>query len=243
MGRQIIVTEHPGLHLIWYHDRIFVKPIPVYLLSRAFWEYIAEADQEILKASLGFMRTYCYLIRYGVDFRKAIELELIPRVEGAPLDFESFVEFILQFEDISDEAVAPRYTYGSIRLTRLNYLALISFGRPAYFALRPQYGDYISHSFVPIITLFAVLSTILSSMQVALAVQVPDATSSWEAFTSVAKWFSIAVIILVVSLVVFLVIFLPMAIVRAQYAVRRSNLDVKRRQDKDLAGETTTTFI
>ena len=96
MGREIVVTEHPGLHLIWYHDRIFVKPIPVYMLSRAFWEYIAEADQGVSRACLGFMRTYCYLIRYDVDFRTVIALHLIPQVEGTPLDFESFVEFILQ---------------------------------------------------------------------------------------------------------------------------------------------------
>ncbi|OCK72840.1 hypothetical protein K432DRAFT_430872 [Lepidopterella palustris CBS 459.81] len=243
MGRQIVVTEHPGLHLIWYHDRIFVKPIPVYMLSGAFWNYIAEADQNILRASLGFMRTYCYLIRYGVDFSTAIALELIPKVEAASFDFEDFIKFIFQFEDVSDGAVSPRYAYGSIRLTRLNYLALIFLGRPAYFALRPQYGEYIGHAFVPIITLFAILSTILSSMQVALAVQDPHAEASWQTFAKVAKWFSIAVIILVASLVVLLVIFIPLAIGTAQNAARRSELNSKKKQDENLAGEMTTTFI
>lgn len=240
MGREIVVTEHPGLHLIWYHDRIFVKPIPVYMLSAAFWNYIAEVDQNVLRASLGFMRTYCHLIRYGVDFSTAIALELLPKVETAPFDFEGFIEFISQFEDVSDKVVSPRYVYGSIRLTRLNFLALIFLGRPAYFALRPQYGEYIGHAFVPIITLFAILSTILSSMQVALAVQDPHAAASWETFTKVAKWFSIAVIILVASLVVFLWFFIPFAIGAAQYAARRGELN---NQNKNVAGETTTTFI
>ena len=241
MGREIIVTEHPGLHLIWYHDRIFVKPIPLYMLSRAFWEYIAEADPDVLKASLGFMRTYCYLIRYDVDFQMAIESRLIPKVGNDALDFESFAEFILQFEEIPDDGVCPRYAYGSIRLTRLNYLALITLGRPAYFAVRPQYGDYISHSLVPIITLFVVISTILSSMQVALAVQDPDAAASWDAFTKVSKWFAIVVIFLVVLLVVFAVVFLPYAIARAQRTARRS--EVGRKHEPDFAGEITTTFI
>jgi len=243
MGRQIIVTEHPGLHLIWYHDRIFVKPIPVYMLSGAFWKYIAEVDKSILRASLGFMRTYCHLIRYCIDFNTAIALELIPRVDGAPFDFEGFVKFIVQFEDVSDDAVAPRYTYGSIRLTRLNYLALIFLGRPAYFAIRPQYGEYFSHAFVPLITLFAILSIILSSMQVALAVQDPDAAASWEAFTKVSKWVSIAVIILVASLVAFLLILIPLAIGTAQNVTRRRELNSKMSQHKIWAGEMTTTFI
>ena len=50
----MIVTEHPGLHLVWYYDTIFLKPIPPYLLSRAFWEYIQEADKEVWKAA-GFV--------------------------------------------------------------------------------------------------------------------------------------------------------------------------------------------
>ena len=80
-------------------------------------------------------------------------------------------------------------------------------------------------------------------MQVALAVQDPHAAASWEMFTKVAKWFSIAVIILVVSLVVLLVIFIPLAINTAQNAARRSELDTKTKQDNDLAGEMTTSFI
>ena len=35
-GRNIIVTEQPRLHLVWAYNRIFIKPLPPYLLSRAF---------------------------------------------------------------------------------------------------------------------------------------------------------------------------------------------------------------
>jgi hypothetical protein len=37
-GRNILVTEDPRLHLVWIHNRIFIKPIPKYLLSYFFWE-------------------------------------------------------------------------------------------------------------------------------------------------------------------------------------------------------------
>lgn len=35
-GREVIVTEEPRLHLVWIHNRIFIKPLPRYLLSYAF---------------------------------------------------------------------------------------------------------------------------------------------------------------------------------------------------------------
>jgi hypothetical protein len=61
-GREVIVTEEPRLHLVWIHNRIFIKPLPRYLLSYAFWEgYLDERsnklgkDQsDIRKAAAGF---------------------------------------------------------------------------------------------------------------------------------------------------------------------------------------------
>ena len=32
-GQRIIVTEDPRLHLVWIYDRVFIKPLPRYLLS------------------------------------------------------------------------------------------------------------------------------------------------------------------------------------------------------------------
>lgn len=83
------------------------------------------SDQNIRRVSLGSVRAYCYLKRYGLDFSTAIALELIP---------EDLIKVIFQFEDVFDEAVARRYAYGSIRLTRLDYLTLMFLRRPAYFA-------------------------------------------------------------------------------------------------------------
>src|ERR1700742_4518037 len=38
-GRNIIITEDPGLHLLWYYDRVFIKPLPPYLTSRTIWSH------------------------------------------------------------------------------------------------------------------------------------------------------------------------------------------------------------
>jgi hypothetical protein len=69
-GREIIITEDPRLHLVWFHDRIYLKPLPMYLLSYRFWEEFLIYDStrlgvrrnDIRKAALGYLRTYCYLI-------------------------------------------------------------------------------------------------------------------------------------------------------------------------------------
>src|SRR5579862_755325 len=80
-GRDIIITEEPRLHLIWYYDRIFLKPLPKYLLSHRFWtEYLlattsplGDERETIRRAALGYLRTYFYLIRYESDFRVATD--------------------------------------------------------------------------------------------------------------------------------------------------------------------------
>jgi hypothetical protein len=37
-GRDLVVTEDPRLHCVWIYDKIFLKPLPTFLLSHAFWE-------------------------------------------------------------------------------------------------------------------------------------------------------------------------------------------------------------
>ncbi|KAF2787255.1 hypothetical protein K505DRAFT_379712 [Melanomma pulvis-pyrius CBS 109.77] len=112
-GRSIIVAENVHLHLVWYHDRIFIKPLPAYLLSSAFWEYADRTDKAIWQAAAGFMRTYAYLIKYESDFRKAqsTELGLIPSNNGGDaITYEQFAQLIAPFAELDDTRVTPRYT-------------------------------------------------------------------------------------------------------------------------------------
>ncbi|KAK7910747.1 hypothetical protein PG985_013228 [Apiospora marii] len=146
IGR-IHLTEHPDLHLArWFRDNsIYLKPIPVYMFSTAFWAWLAAADTQTHAAALGFMRTYSHLICYEADFRLATELCLIPRIppatkatkttnddnwttywdgdgsssgSGCRMTYEDFVEFIIQFSPahVPNSLVAPRYWYGELGL-------------------------------------------------------------------------------------------------------------------------------
>jgi hypothetical protein len=174
-GREIIITEEARLHLVWIHDRIFIKPIPRYLLSYGFWEAYLDRRPESLnkeqsnlrKAAAGFLRTYRYLIRHESDFHLAQQesLRLIPK----DVDWASFCHFTSDLNNIQDSAVSRRYCFGELRLTRLNFYAPFLLRKFRFEQVHGQYGDYFARLYGPVLFVFAVVSTILNSLQVALA--------------------------------------------------------------------------
>lgn len=119
-ARNIVITENPELHLVCISNRVFVKSLPVYLLSHAFWSYLVfpskEASenyrrraQQILQAALGYVRTYTHLIQYESDLRIAQKERLVSR----KIDLETWAAFIKDFKAIEDWQVPGRYHYGS----------------------------------------------------------------------------------------------------------------------------------
>ncbi|OCL09944.1 hypothetical protein AOQ84DRAFT_397119 [Glonium stellatum] len=193
-GRSIIVTEKPELHLVWIYDRVFIKPIPKYLLSHAFWEfYLTREDspvpvplrQDIIKAALGFLRSYAYLIRHKSDFVLATDDKhrLLPK----NISSSDFIKFITAFEDIKDEDVCPRYRFGELRLTRLNFWSKIFLRRFAYQKVHGQYGAYFAGFCGPLLFIFGIFSVLLSAMQVVLAVRpIIQSGHSWITFAHVS---------------------------------------------------------
>jgi len=86
-GRSIFITERAELHCTWIYDRVFLKPIPAYLLSWRFWQHFLVSENSAIPsverkavcgAALGFLRTYSCLLRHESDFRIAVSNYLIP---------------------------------------------------------------------------------------------------------------------------------------------------------------------
>lgn len=163
------------------------------------------------RAATGFLRTYSYLIKYEIDFRKAqsTELGLIPTHDGeSPITYERFAQFIAPFAEIDDDGVTPRYQYGEIRLSRLNWFARFMLGRLTYHHIHAQWNEYLGRVLAPFLALFLLLSTALTAMQVELAVQsAPGASGSWGAYTQMCRWVSVLVLILIVVVSAFLIFF------------------------------------
>ncbi|RYO99935.1 hypothetical protein DL764_006644 [Monosporascus ibericus] len=185
--RTVIVTEDPKLHLVWIYDRIFIKPLPRYIISYAFWrDFIGDAEDadRIRRAALGYLRTYLYLVRYESDFRIAQDsgLQLIP----TDITWEQFSNFASDLANITDYDVSARYAYGEIRLTRLNFYAPFLLRKSYFQRVEYQYGTYFSRFYGPVLFVFGVASIVLSGLQVAVAVDEPDKNS--RSLSVVALW-------------------------------------------------------
>lgn len=230
-GRDIVVSEDPGLHLVWLPTRIYVKPVPRCLLNFNFWtrylqpRAVAEPSLQDTtvafdrRVALGFMRSYVYLIQHETDFNLAKDKGLLPDVEWL-----AWSTFIHGFRFLQDSQVSHRYHFGQIRLSRLNWASRI-FGplrsrahddrRSWIFYEIPYWstGRYVEDAAVILLFLFASLSLLLSAMQVMLAA--PEAaTGSITGVKAygVAFWgFSIAVVVSA-SLALSLLVVIPLLV-------------------------------
>ncbi|KAH8649284.1 hypothetical protein BX600DRAFT_474871 [Xylariales sp. PMI_506] len=231
-GRRIIIAENPELHLVWVQDKIFIKPIPAYLLSHSFWEVCLSSvhvnspfqqypDSETLReAALGYLRTYYYLIRHESDFRIAMREQLIP----VSCSWPQFVAFISPFRNVVDDDVSLRYRYGQLRLTRLNIWAPVALGQWVFQKISWQYSDIFARFFAPLLFLFGTVSVILSAMQVGTQAR-PD----WDAFSGASAWFSVLTLLGVAVVVAFLLAFLIAMLLREAFFAFNIKLKPKSR--------------
>ncbi len=216
--REIIITEDPKLHLVWMYDRIFIKPLPKYLLSHIFWEKYLVSDasplgnkkKQIQAAALGYLRTYFYLIKYESDFTIAQDdkARLIP--EG--IDWQQFCHFSAGFENINDQDVSERYHFGELRLTRLNFYSKIFLHQFHYQRMHSQYGAYFARFYGPLLFIFGMLSVLLSSMQVAVTIE-QISSLHWTSLWAVCRWFSVVSLISLGILMLALILLLLSKIV------------------------------
>ncbi|GME41066.1 hypothetical protein MMC28_004106 [Neofusicoccum parvum] len=236
-GRQIILSETPALHLVWHFQCIFIKPIPRYMLSHAFWQYAfhhSTDTKDLYGASAGFMRSYSYLIRYQSDFDKAISESLIPGKdsEGNAITFERFAKFIEPFARLKDERVSPRFQYGELRLTRLNIFTRFLLGKLTYFHINAQWASYLKRYLTPMITTFAIFSVVLNAVQVALAAQtMSESSENWQTFSDASWYFSVTTVITAaigISIIASLVIFM---FINEHLFARKVLLDKKKAKD------------
>ncbi|EXL39849.1 hypothetical protein FOCG_17559 [Fusarium oxysporum f. sp. radicis-lycopersici 26381] len=150
--RTILVTEDPKLHLVWIYDRIFIKPLPQYIGSYAFWQdYLCAEEvggggreQHIRRAALGYLRTYYYLVKHESDLRIAQDpnLCLVP----PNITWKQFCDFTSSLGDIADGDASLRYTYGEIRLTRLSFYAPLLLGKSHFQRVEYQCGPTLRAS-------------------------------------------------------------------------------------------------
>ncbi|KAL8694632.1 MAG: hypothetical protein Q9218_000727 [Villophora microphyllina] len=208
-GRNVVVSEDPALHLVWTTGIIYIKPLPAYLLSHAFWiQYLAGADMDqdrvqVRQAAMGLLRSYYYCVRHESDLRVAQQpqLSLIP----TNITWAQWCNFSTSFDTIKNSEVAPRYHYGKLQLSRLHWLVRIRLRELNYFYIDGYYGESFARYYGPLLFIFGTLSVLLSAMQVGMAVEQLQ-TRNWVAFWSVCRWFSVISLLLSAVVALYLIV-------------------------------------
>lgn len=172
MGRDICLTESPDEHLIWHKSRIFLKPLPEFLLNYASWEAELCADMQLYECACGFLLSYAWLIGRQSDFRIAKEAGLLPD----SITWDSWFGFMNEILDTIGP-VNKRYQYGELGLSRLDKLYRLSpspyslhrliFGR--YTPIEAWYQSFFRRNFAWLLAAFVYVTVVLSALQVGLA--------------------------------------------------------------------------
>lgn len=124
-GRDFVLTKDPALHLIWFYDKIHLKPLPRYLLSRSFWEaYLLSPQQPlsprhatILASALGFLRSFTHLIRYKSNLRIVQDSNLALVLADVTWEHGCLLRARV-LAAVRNDKVSGRFRFGEVRLTR-----------------------------------------------------------------------------------------------------------------------------
>ncbi|KAI9858473.1 MAG: hypothetical protein M1830_006334 [Pleopsidium flavum] len=187
MDREIVLTEQADLHLVWYQNRIFIKPLPTFLLRQSMWRDHLCRSQDLYANACGFLLSYAWLVCYRTDFRIAQELGLVP----FSVEWESWTTFMADVlshvAPSASEIVNERYHYGELRLSRLNWIYRFSTKRfnlrnfiRGYHQGPSWYSLFLKRNFGWLVVAFAYIAIVLSAMQVGLATDRLGKSSSFQ---------------------------------------------------------------
>ncbi|KAM3554896.1 hypothetical protein ARSEF4850_006247 [Beauveria asiatica] len=191
LGREIFVTEQMDMHLVWTTGRMFLKPIPRFLLEPAFWiryltcqkcgcspdtnraiRAVTQTDCRcpgLRRRALGFLCSYAALLSHESDFLIAREKHLLP-LEVTWCGWRMFVKQ-LDTEHIYPH-IDPRFVHGELRLSRLNKIyALARTPMRGYMARWDRYGAYLHDHFAWLASATVYIAIVLTAMQVGLATE------------------------------------------------------------------------
>lgn len=225
-GREVILSERMDLHLVWdYNGKIFIKPLPRFLLDPSVWtEYLEcrtncecelsppqgakECDRKAeRKCALGFLYTYVCLIAYESDLAIANEKRLLPRLgKDSEIQWNEWKEFSSEVLSRHDRSqVHPRFQRGELRLSRLNFFSRYTQWPlfTSYIRGWRNYRSLLRDNVTSLATASVFIGLILTAMQVALA------TSQLQEnprFMAVSVGFSIFSIVAPLAVVLLLVL-------------------------------------
>ena len=158
--RDIIPSELPKLHLVWFDRKIYIKPLPDCLIkdSRCLGQGFDHSGEVA-----GFLRSYCSLIQYPVDLVIAKESNLILE----DITWKQWATFrYTVLSETEDLCINKRYEFGELRLNRLDLIHRFTGRGLTYFTVHRTYKTYFAQYFSIFATVFAFVAIVLTAMQV-----------------------------------------------------------------------------
>lgn len=178
---------------MWSKNRIFLKPIPLYLLDPDFWAAHIIRDRKLADCARGFLFSYTALLSYESDFRLASEKGLLPS-DITWAAWKGLAREILQHHCYA--SVNPRYWYGELRLSRLNTIYRLRKGfllrGYSKVAAHTVYVDLLRDNFAALAAILGYVVIVLTAMQVGLGV---ERLQEDEAFQNASYGFTVFSII------------------------------------------------
>ncbi|KAH6876299.1 hypothetical protein BKA58DRAFT_455467 [Alternaria rosae] len=203
LRREIVVVESCHLHLTWRGAMIFIKPCPEFLLGHT-WDTYLEADAQLRRNALGFLRTYVSLVRRNSDLKIAHELGLV----STNLNWERWSQisrtiarepFQTCFEigkPGKTKKIYDRWCYGELRLERLNWIFRLCFCskredgqlQRGFFNRYQDYRSFLERNIAGLTISTVYMALALTAMQVGLGT---DRLKDSGEFTRAAVGFTI----------------------------------------------------
>lgn len=266
LDRDIVVSERIDIHCVWGQGRIFLKPLPRFLLTKAFWErHLAcqcassktttpECSQSepcrhrhLRQCAFGFLLSYVALIARESDYSIARTKELIPAEVTWP-KWRRFVRELLRDEadgELRPEQlyvdVAERFIYGELRLNRLRLIDKVTHGffSSNFMSNWSSYGSFARDNSASIIAATAWILLILSAMQVGLGTTKLAENDAFQAVSWGFTAFSMIAPIgaVLIMLVIFAIVFWVNLVRTRTGEVKRANQLRRQWRKKEAKGE------
>ncbi len=176
LDRQIVVTEQADLHLVWQESRLFLKPLPEFLMDYSVWQNYICRNRHLYGCASGFLLSYAWLICHRSDLAIANEKGLLcPKIEWHR--WTAFSKSLLsKLDHTCLSNINIRYGYGELRLSRLNWIYRLSANTRSpttfvrgYMHGYNRYSTFVRRNFAWLLVAFVYITIVLTAMQVGLA--------------------------------------------------------------------------
>lgn len=174
MGFDILPTQQMDLHLLYFSNRLIIKPLAEYMLDHAFWTTYICVDKALHENACGYLLSYVWLITTPIDLKLAHELFLLPSFVTWQWWKKFVKEFVSYVDIVALDQVNMRFQFGDLRLGRVNTIYRIRFA-PTNFVrgYLYQYNRYVvffERKFGWSLIVFVFFSLVLAAMQVGTSV-------------------------------------------------------------------------